>query len=409
VKSYSVPISLSAAGGSGLLDWQVIGTLYDFTHDVQRIPTGTLPAASAGGAGTITRLDGTGWKTMDARAALRLGAAATHAISVGAHADWFTLSSNRYATTDWITGSEGALNLQSKGRTSTAALTLTVGGRYEWWRAYDGVNFSSSPAISAAQPALSANRFSPKASLAWDPAKNWTMRLSFGEAWRFPTVGELYQIVTSPVSGVPNPNLRPERALSEELAIERHDKHGSVRLSLFNEAVKDALISQLGPLNGTATIATFVQNVDRTRARGVELAFQQTDLVPRVDLSGSATYADATTRSDAAVPAAVGKLLPSVPHWKATLVATWRPTDRISLTAAGRYSSRQYGSIDNSDVVGNTYQGFYKYLVIDLRAQFRVTRHWSLGLGVDNVNNDRYFLFHPFPQRSVTADLTVKF
>jgi iron complex outermembrane receptor protein len=95
-----------------------------------------------------------------------------------------------------------------------------------------------------------------------------------------------------------------------------------------------------------------------------------------------------------------------VPHWKSTLVVTWRPTDQISLTAAGRYASRMYGSLDNSDVVGNTYQGFYKYLVVDLRAQFRVTEHWSLGLGVDNVNNDRYFLFHPFPQRSFSADVT---
>lgn len=131
-------------------------------------------------------------------------------------------------------------------------------------------------------------------------------------------------------------------------------------------------------------------------------------MVPRFDLSGSVTYVDATTRADATFALAVGKSLPSVPRWKAVAVATWRPTDQISLTAAGRYASRMYGALDNSDVIGNTYQGFYKYLVIDLRAQFRVTEHWSLGLGIDNVNNDRYFLFHPFPQRSFSADLTMK-
>jgi len=27
---------------------------------------------------------------------------------------------------------------------------------------------------------------------------------------------------------------------------------------------------------------------------------------------------------------------------------------------------------------------------------------------VDNVNNDKYFLFHPFPQRTFHADLTIK-
>ena len=412
--------SLSATGTSQRFDWQVIGTLYDFDHDVQRTPTVAPPAAQTGGAGTITRLDGTGWKTLDAKGAWRSNADATHIISFGAHADWFTLNSNRYVTADWINGSEGALNLQSQGKTRTIALwaqdawkllpalTLTVGGRYEWWKAYDGVNLV--PSLPAKQqPELSASTFSPKASLAWNPDKDWTLRFSFGEAYRFPTAGELYQIVTSPVANLPNPNLRPERALSEELAVERHDDHGSVRLSLFNESIKDALISQTGPLAIVPVqIGTYVQNVDRTRARGVEFAFQRTDLLPRVDLSGSVTYADATTRADAIFPSAVGKRLPSVPRWKAVAVATWRPTDQISLTVAGRYASRMYGALDNSDVIGNTYQGFHKYLVVDLRAQFRVTDHWSLGLGIDNVNNDRYFLFHPFPQRSFTADLTMK-
>jgi iron complex outermembrane receptor protein len=411
--------ALSATGASGRFEWQVIGTLYDFAHDVQRIPTGALPAAASGGPGTITRLDGTGWKTIDAKGAWRSDDAATHTISFGAHGDWFTLASNRYTTDDWQHGDAGQLNLQSKGRTRTAALwaqdawkflpglTLTVGGRYEWWKAYDGVNYSLSPLVPRVdQPTLSADHFSPKASLAWDPNHDWTVRFSFGEAWRFPTVGELYQIVTTPVPAVPNPDLKPERALSEELAIERHDGHGSIRLSVFNEDVRNALISQTGPLPVVPVqTGTFVQNVDRTRARGVELAVQRTDILPRVDLQGSVTYADATTRKDTAFPAAVGKLLPQVPHWKATVVGIWRPIDRLSLSAALRYASRNFGSLDNSDIVGNTYQGFYKYCVVDLRAEMKVGPHWSVGLGVDNVNNDRYFLYHPFPQRSFQADM----
>ena len=412
--------ALSANGTSKRLDWQVIGTRYAVDRDEQRIATTALPAAASGGAGTITRLDGTGWTTLDAKAVWRSDDAGTNALGFGAHWDQFRIVSNRYATTDWIAGAPGALTLQSLGKTRTAALwaqdtwrvvkslTLSIGGRYEWWRASDGVNFSLSPAISVVQPERSAATFSPKASLAWEPANGWKTQLSFGQAWRFPTVGELYQIVTTPVAAVPNPNLRPERARSLELAIERTDAKGSVRLSLFSEAIKDALISQTGLLNGGPAVGTFVQNVDRTRARGVEFAVVRTDLRPRFDLSGSVTYADATTRADAAFPAAIGKRIPTVPQWKATAVATWRPVDGIALTAAGRYASRMFGSLDNSDIVGNTYQGFYKYLVVDLRAQFSVAKNYTLGIGVDNVNNDRYFLFHPFPQRTLHADLTIK-
>jgi iron complex outermembrane receptor protein len=206
--------------------------------------------------------------------------------------------------------------------------------------------------------------------------------------------------------------LRPERARLGELAIEHADDHGNVRLSLFDEVVNDALVSQTGivsaaqPDGSTIAVSTsFVQNVERSRARGVELAVDWRDVVPGVDLAGSVTYADAITSKDTAFPAAEGKLLPSVPHWKANALVTWRPAERLSLTAAARLSSRNYATLDNSDTVGNTWQGFYKYLVIDLRATYRLNDHLEAALGVDNLNNDRYFLYHPFPQRSVTAEL----
>ncbi len=405
--------SLTATGDTGAVEWRAIGTLYDFARDEQRTPTIALPGAATGGAGTITRLNGTGWVTLDGQVAVGAG---DHRLSAGAHVDRYTLASNRYLTTDWLTGPPGTLDLKAAGRTRTAAvwaedawslgdLTLTVGGRYEWWQADRGVNISRAPAIAAVQPTRAADHLSPKATLAYRLAPALTARLSYGEAWRFPTVGELYQVVTTPVPAVPNPNLRPEHARSAELAVEHHDAHGTARVSLFSESITDALLSQTGPLNGTATLATFVQNVDRTRARGVEAAVDRTDVVRGVDLQGSVTWTQAITRANTAFPAAIGHTLPQVPRWRATLVGTWRPAAGVSLTAAGRYASRMYGTLDNSDVVGNTYQGFYKYLVVDLRAMVAAGGHLTFGLGVDNVNNDRYFLFHPFPQRTVQADM----
>jgi iron complex outermembrane recepter protein len=410
--------ALSLDGSSGALDWQVIGSLYDYDKDVQRTPTATLPAAATGGAGQIVRLDGTGWRTADAKAAWRLG---DQLISFGGHWDRYAIASNRYATSDWLRGPEGTLNLVSRGKTQTFALwaqdaiklmpslELTLGGRYEWWRAFDGYNYSLAPALAVVQPERRARGFSPKGSLAWTPAEGWTLRLSAGKAYRFPTVGELYQAVTTgPVLTVPDPSLRPERAWSEELALERSDAQGTARLSLFNESIEDALISQSAPLvAGSPTLYTYVQNVDRTRARGVELAVDRRDVVPRIDLTGSVTYTDAQTRKDRAFPAAEGKILPSVPRWKATAAVTWRADDTVSLTAAARYASRNWGALDNSDVVGNTYQGFYRYFVVDTRAHFRVNEHYGFSLGVDNLFNDRYFLFHPFPQRSFTAEAKV--
>lgn len=405
--------ALTLEGERGPWRWRAIGTSFRFAQSEQRGPMGALPAAAAGGAGTITRLDGTGWVTLDAQLAWRGG---RHRLAAGVHGDRYVLANDRFLTADWRTSGPGALDLRAGGRTRTAALwaedawtkgdlTLTLGGRYEWWKAYRGVNFTRTPAIGAVQPARRDERFSPKATAAWRPSPALTARLSYGEAWRFPTVAELYQVVTAPVPAVPNPTLRPEHARSAELALEHRDRRSTARLSLFHEDVTDALLSQTGPLNGTAVLATFVQNVDRTRARGVEAAVDRHDVVPGVDLQASVTYTDATTRANAAFPASVGKRLLQVPRWKATAVATWRPVPGISLSAAGRYASRMYGTLDNSDVIGNTWQGFYQYLVLDLRATFTAGEHLTFGVGVDNLNNDRYFLFHPFPQRTVQADV----
>jgi iron complex outermembrane recepter protein len=283
---------------------------------------------------------------------------------------------------------------------------LTLGGRYEWWKAWGGRNFNAAPLLDVDQPGRTSEGFSPKASVRWQPAPRWTVTLSGGRALRFPTVSELYQSasVGSNIQS-PNPDLRPEKATSAELAIERGISDGRIRLSFFHEGIKDALISQSGPIPGQTQLFTFVQNVGRVRTNGTELAVEKRNLLSRVDVSGSLTLADPKIVSDPVLPAAEGKLIPQVPHRKAVIVATWRPSDALSLTAAARYSSRMYGTIDNSDRVGHTYQGFEGFVVADARALYRFSHQWSVSAGVENIFDKRYFLFHPFPGRTFTAEL----
>jgi iron complex outermembrane receptor protein len=406
--------------GTGLgFDWRAIASAYQFGHDVERTPGTALPDAAAGGPGAIVRMDGTGWRTFDLTGRRRGGEAAQHDVSFGVHADRFALVDDRYATDDWRDGAAGALTQAARGRTRTFALwardrwtlargvVLTLGGRYEWWRADDGFNFSARPALAVAQPELRREGFSPKVSLRWTGGDGWRATLSAGQAYRFPTVSELYQAVTTgPTISVPDPTLRPERALSAELAIERRFAHGHVRLSLFGEDIRDALVSQSAPLaSGSTDLFRFVQNIPRTRTRGIELAGEWRDALPGLDLSGSATWTDPRIVDDPVFPAAEGKLIPQVPRRRATLVATWHVDARTDVTLAGRYASRMFGTIDNSDRVGHAYQGFEGYAVLDARMAYRANDHLTLAAGVENLGNDRYFLFHPFPGRVFTAEV----
>jgi iron complex outermembrane receptor protein len=415
-------LSLASHTG-GVFDFELVATEFDYLKSRQRIPSGALPAAFSGGAGTTTSLDGTGWRTFDAKGTWR-PPGSSNLVTFGAHDDGFKLNNPKYALTNWIDGSAGAALTFSRGRTETQALwiqdiwtvtpqvTATFGGRYEHWRAYDGLNFSVTPPLNTSQPSLKKDAFSPKAAVSFTPSADWIFKGSLGVAYRFATVTELYQaITTGTLLSVPNPDLRPERAFSSELSAERLWTGGSVRVSLFDERIHNTLLTQTAPLlPGSTGLFSFVQNIDRTHATGVEVVADQKDAVIQgLELSGWITYVDAKTDKDSAFLAAEGKDEPQLPRWRGAAVATYALTAKLDLTLAARYSDRSFSSIDNSDHYANTYQGFGGYFVADAHVRYRINPHLAADVGVDNLGGRSYFLFHPFPQRTVVADLKYSF
>lgn len=153
------------------------------------------------------------------------------------------------------------------------------------------------------------------------------------------------------------------------------------------------------------------------RARGAELVLSEHDvLVNGLELTGSATHLNARTlatsgRASATAPAdaAIGKRLPNIPDWRATFVATYRPGSRVALTLGGRYSDALWTTLDNADLNPNVYQGFSGWFVADAHVSVKVQQHLAATLGVDNLLNRKYFLFHPFPQRTFSSSLKVTY
>jgi iron complex outermembrane receptor protein len=293
----------------------------------------------------------------------------------------------------------------------TPTLKLTFGGRYEWWRAYDGFNVNGTTTVS--QPTVHSSRFSPKAVLAWDATPEWRLTASIAKAYRFATAAELYQLVSTGATFTsPDPNLKPDNDLSTELRVTRNFERGMAQVALFQDEVHDAIISQFLPLvPGSTTLYSYLSNVDHVRARGIELSAAQSDVLIRgLELSGSATFLDARTlalsgRASATAPegSAIGKFLPNIPKWRATATGTYHVNTQLSFSLAERYSSKMFTTLDNADVHPNSYQGFSAWLVTDVRGAFRLNVHWFASLGVDNLFDRKYFLFHPFPQRTVVA------
>ena len=418
----------------GNLDFEASASLYRVDHDKQRSPTTAsataAPSASFGTAGRVAVLGGTGWRTLDLKGTWRPdGKNSAHIVTFGVHDDRYKLYNPTFNTADWTVGTFTTVASEGDGKTRTQALwaqdawtltpavKLTLGARFEDWRAYDGLNINGTTTVR--QPTLSRTNVSPKATVAWTASPQWSATLSVGQAYRYATAAELYQLVTTGTTFTsPNPNLKPDRVLATELKIARKLATGRIRLSVFQDDVHDAIIAQFAPLvPGSATLFSYLQNIDHVRARGVELVLQQNNVfIPGLEFNGSITRLDAKTlamsgraSATAAVGAAIGKKLPNIPDWRASFTATYRPSDRWAFTAAGRYSDKLWTTLDNTDVNPNTYQGFAAWFAADAHINFHYSRCWTASLGADNLLNRKYFIFHPFPQRTFFANVKYAF
>jgi iron complex outermembrane receptor protein len=401
----------------GVFDWEVAASLYDYDKDILRAPTIALPAAANGGAGRIVNAGGTGWNTFAAKGIWRPdGVNGAHVAEFGYQRESYKLRSIENATADWIAGTPGARNQAFSGRTGIDALyaqdtwkfapgwKTVLGLRYERWHARDGRTSNATSTI--AQGSRHDDYLSPKAALAFQANDDWVLKASLGRAVRMPTVSELYQGGINGAGVLTNndPNLKPERSWTGELTAERKLETGLLRLTAFGERTRDALYSQTNVL--VTPNVTNVQNVDRIATKGLELAYAAIDVgVPGLDLNASTTWTDSRIARNDKFPASVGKWQPRIPEWRATGQATYRVNDRLAATLAARYSGRQFSTLDNVDANGFAYQGASKYFTTDLRVTYKFDRQWSMALGIDNLNNYRYWNFHPYPQRTYVAEL----
>lgn len=387
-------------------------SLFDVARDV------SATSAGAGeGAGQVSYGDGSGWRTLDLRTDYR-PADGAHALAFGYHYDRYTQDGKTFDAADWRARSLTAFNNAFAGTTRTQALfaqdawrfapqwKFVAGLRYERWRAFDGLRAQGATRLDYA-PRSNAY-WSPKLALERQFDGGWSARLSLGRALRLPTVGELFQgRITGGALVNNDSNLLPERALSKDLTVERALEAGTLRFSLYEDDVRDALFSQT---NTTVfPTVTNIQNVDRVRTRGQEIAWESREVLAGLDLGFSAAHNDARTVANANNPASVGKRFYRIPEWRADAVGTYRFDDALALTLAARYSGRQYNTLDNSDVHPQTFGGASSYFVVDAKLKLRLGANAELGFGVDNATDRRYFVYHPYPGRTFYTEGKVSY
>ena len=399
----------------------VMLTDYKMLSDANRQADLAQPLADLGGAGTVTRRDGTGWNTLELQTTYTPTAgdfgAGRHALVFGLHRNQYQLNNVVNNSSDWRY-TESTLDQRFNGTTTITALygqdawrltpdlVLTSGVRLETFEATDGAQFFAGPPVAQQNFAKrSLHSTSPKLSLAWTVADDLLLRASYGRGVRFPNVDELFNgAKTGSSITTSDPNLRPEVSRSFELAAEKYWGEHWLRTSYFRDDVKDTILRQTDA-TVTPTI-TRVSNVDRVLTQGIEMVWQARDVGIRgLDLGGSATWTDAVVKANAANPAQVGKQWLRIPKQRYAVQASYRPNAQWLLGAAWRWSGRSYNTELNIDSNPDTYGGVSRVNQLDLKAVWKFAPHWEWALGVNNVTNQQSWQAHTLPQRSVQTEL----
>ncbi|MBM3653755.1 MAG: TonB-dependent receptor, partial [Alphaproteobacteria bacterium] len=436
----------------GVFDFELSASHFTYPYSSQRSPWSALPSTAInpfGGytlTGRNTIFTGTYWTLLDLKGIYRPdGPEGMHDISFGIHGDQYHSNNPIWLTTNWGAGmasSYGVVQSVGSGTTRTQALwaqdairlrpdlKLTLGVRGEHWQASDGynqlLNGLNATATGATatlatmapifQPNLYSTRVSPKASLRWEADPYWTVTGNVGMANRFPTVRELYNLTATPgaagfVSN-PNPNLRPESALTKEIVFQRSLGPDSwARLSLFDEEARDAIISNATIVPGSAFQANANINVNRIRNTGAELAWQKDNVYYKgLQVFGSVTFVNSRvisfSRWQPSAPSATspfgtsfefpwatsvaGKNAPGVPKWRWDFGVTYRPDDLWAFTVAMRWQDRIWRTLANNDLVHGIFGSSDRFFMVDLHAHYKYSDRWSFDAGIDNVNNYKF-------------------
>lgn len=340
----------------------------------------------------------------------------------GYHFDQYNLSFRQYSLTSYEDLTRGALqaNRNNDGRTSTHAAfaqsmfrflpnwDITAGLRQEWWEASRGV------ASNVAVPDRTETATSPKVSLGYEPGQ-WKFRYSFGRAHRFPVIAELYQSLGTPTSILTaNAMLKPENGVHHNFMMEYGLPKGYVRVNVFRDDIKNA-IRQITSASGVLTTSAF-QNIGEVGTTGVELIFEQRNILgSRFDFMFNGTWMDSKVddgsvvafTESTGVPAnynLTGKKVIRLPHWRANFFGTYHVTDAWDVSLSGRYTSDSYNDPDNRDYKNNVFGAQSDFFFMDFKTSYRYRFNNGLksrfSFGISNLNNDKAWVYHPYPQRT---------
>jgi iron complex outermembrane receptor protein len=363
----------------------------------------------SGGAGSVTSAGPTGWVTGN-MSVERKGEAVE--VAFGLSGSFYRTDSVISALPNWESKSGATLNTRTFGKIRTLsgwgeamahlspAVSITAGIRYDDWRAFDGGIQTS--AATGAYPVRREDALNPTLTGQVDLLGGTRMQLSLATATRFPTVGELFQgglLSDGTFNAGFDPSLKPERSLDANLLVAQDV--GPVRLtgSVFYQRVRNTIFQFFG-LNQNGLLVSNYKNIDLTRQYGLEGIVETRNWPVRgMAVEANVAWIDSRTLRNASAPLAEGVMFPRIPRWRINGTIRQDLGRGVQAALGLRYASRPNTDIFGR-VRGDTFGFASELFALDAKLNWQATDNLRLSAGVNNITNDRAWVFHPYPQRN---------
>ena len=259
-------------------------------------------------------------------------------------------------------GESRTAGLFADGSAEIGLVTLTLGGRIDWWRIANGSLVertigSGALLTNSIFPDRSGTEATGRAGLAWKAGDWATLRGAVYRGWRLPTLNELYRpFRVGADATAANAALAPERLTGVDGGVTLTPAEGvSLGATVFWNRLENAIANVTagrGPGNfpGVGFVAAggvyrVRQNLDAIRATGVELDASWVS----GPISARASWSHVSSRVEASGAAApLDGLRPAqTPRDQVSGTLAWRQGD-YALSATLRHTSRQFDDDQNT-------------------------------------------------------------
>ncbi|MDD2697584.1 MAG: TonB-dependent receptor [Arcobacteraceae bacterium] len=318
--------------------------------------------------------------------------------------------------TNWTDeSSKSTLTYDSNGQSTTKAIFIQdtiditdklvayAGGRYDTWETDGLINDIATSNITN-YDTRKESQFSPKASLVYVQSKNTTFRTSVGQAFRAPSLSDLYSDwYSGTLLYKAAPGLKPESTTSWEVGFEHtFDTNTFIKSTYYENYLTDLMYS-----TSVSTTLNEKRNAGKAEIKGIEFEIAQ-KINEKFKFFGNYTYNKSEITENITNPLLVGKKLTYTPEKQFNVGMNFN-SGKLDTSIVGKYVDSLTTKDDNSDIIKDVPGSYESHFTVDTKVAYQIQNWLKASLSVNNLLDAEYYQSGLIPGRTFYAELAFKF